>query len=500
MTELATFLVEADDVPALRQAVQHLSNLGYCETRVRERLGLADLCELPWRAVPIYRDEGLANRDPLALAIDLFLLQGTLTAPELARLFDATRRAVLVRAGLLALAADGSACARASLYPVGGRLIFSDLAWPLLPHPGLTTVPYDQVMFVGADSYWLARAVARRPISSALDLCTGSGIHALLAAAHARRVLAVDINPRAARCTRFNASALGIANLTVAVGDLFAAVPEERFDLITANPPFVPSPVNTLAFRDGGLSGDDVHQRLVTALPRYLALGGTAQIVTEFGESDEHPFADRVRAWLGNAPMDLHILRLRVHSAASYAMGHAAGSDDSYGAFLASVKAWADNLRAHGYTRVVSVLLAFKWSDPAAGPPWTRSDEVAPPSRNIGTVVETIFAAEHLVRRADLVQTLESRRLCRVGTIGLSESQVLGRDLGVSTQARVLESALHRAHALTPAERELLRRLDTPQTLADLLAQKPALKLDPAAGVALAASLLRRGLVFLVPA
>jgi hypothetical protein len=120
-------------------------------------------------------------------------------------LFAASERDLFVRAGLLAIDDTGLARARASLFPVGDRLIFSDHAWPELPHPGYATVPHDQVMFVGLDSRHLARCTTRRPFRAALDLCTGSGIHALLASTHAKQVLAVDINPRAARCTRFNA-------------------------------------------------------------------------------------------------------------------------------------------------------------------------------------------------------------------------------------------------------------------------------------------------------
>src|ERR1039458_3127783 len=114
MSERAPFLVDDADVPALRQAVSAIGRAGYCETAVRERLGLGDLCDLHWRNLPVYRDERLAERDPLALAIDLFLLQGTLTAGELDRLLPASRREVLLRTGLLEVDETGLARARAS--------------------------------------------------------------------------------------------------------------------------------------------------------------------------------------------------------------------------------------------------------------------------------------------------------------------------------------------------------------------------------------------------
>ena len=220
--------------------------------------------------------------------------------------------------------------ARASLFPVGDRLVFSDHAWPLLPHPGCVTVPDDQVMSVGTliAAGWHAPPCAG-PSARRADLCTGSGIHALLAAAHSKRVVAVDINPRAAQCTRFNSLASGASNIEVLVGDLYDPVGGERFDLITANPPFVPSPRDSLKFRDGGRSGEDVQRRIIAGLPHHLAPGGIAQIVTEFGERGDEPLADRLREWLGGAPMDIHILRLREHSAADYAIGHADGVGSS---------------------------------------------------------------------------------------------------------------------------------------------------------------------------
>src|SRR5271154_2487090 len=122
VTEAASFLVDPADVPGLRDVVSRVSGVGYSENRVRERLGLEDLADLQWRALPIYRAERLASRDLLALAIDLLLLQGVLAADELGHLFDSSQRDVLVRAGLLAIDETGLARARASLFPVGDRL------------------------------------------------------------------------------------------------------------------------------------------------------------------------------------------------------------------------------------------------------------------------------------------------------------------------------------------------------------------------------------------
>ena len=351
-------------------------------------------------------------------------------------------------------------------------------------------------MSVGADSRWLAHATARRRVAATLDLCTGSGVHALLAAAHSQRVLAVDINPRAARCTRFNAQASGAGHVEVAVGNLYEPVGEKRFDLITANPPFVPSPLDSLGFRDGGRSGEDVQRRIIEGLPRHLAPGGMAQIVTELGERGAEPIAQRLRDWLGAAPMDILILRLRVHSAASYAVGHAQGDHD-FGAFLDSVHDWAANLRRQRYTSVVSVLLAFQWSDPAAGPPWIRCEETEPPVSDAGAELEAMFTAERTARRADLPETLERGRLRRAGPIGLMDARMLGSDLRANTQARLLGTALPVVHWLDPVERELLVLLEEPLEFSELIARARGLGPDKGVILPAAGALLRRGLVLL---
>jgi hypothetical protein len=305
----------------------------------------------------------------------------------------------------------------------------------------------------------------------------------------------VDINSRAACCTRFNAQASGAANVEVLVGNLFQPVRGERFDLITANPPFVPSPMDTLGFRDGGRSGEDVQRRIVEGLPQHLAPGGVAQIVTELGERDDQSIADRLRGWLGDAPMDILILRLRVHSAANYAIGHAQGDYD-FGDFLDSVHDWSANLKKQGYSRVVSVLLAFQWSDPASGPPWTRSEETHPPLRDAGAELASMFIAERMARKADLFGLIVRSCLLRAGPIGLMESQVLGSNLCAKAKAQLLGKALPIVHWLDSVERDILLLLAEPLAWPALCALAGKALDDEAIFLAVG-SLLRRGLILM---
>ncbi|MCV7227987.1 HemK2/MTQ2 family protein methyltransferase [Mycolicibacterium komossense] len=72
------------------------------------------------------------------------------------------------------------------------------------------------------------------------DLCTGSGVAALAAAAQgAETVTAFDVSPAAVRCARGNALSAA-ANVDVHLGSWARAREFGPFDLVTSNPPYVP--------------------------------------------------------------------------------------------------------------------------------------------------------------------------------------------------------------------------------------------------------------------
>jgi methylase of polypeptide subunit release factors len=67
-----------------------------------------------------------------------------------------------------------------------------------------------------------------------MDLGTGGGIQAMLAARHAHRVVGTDINPRALAFARLAMQINGIHNVDLRQGNMFDPVREERFDLIVS--------------------------------------------------------------------------------------------------------------------------------------------------------------------------------------------------------------------------------------------------------------------------
>ncbi|MDQ3611813.1 MAG: methyltransferase [Actinomycetota bacterium] len=161
----------------------------------------------------------------------------------------------------------------------------------------------DQVLGFGAASRTLAAATPRTPVGRTLDLGTGGGVQALLAAGHSSTVVATDANPRAAGYTRLAAALNGI-HLDVRTGDLLEPVAGELFDLVVSNPPFVlgaPGGDGGVhqTYRDAGPEGDGLCRRLVTALPSVLVEGGTAVLLANWLHVEGEDGDDRVRSWFG---------------------------------------------------------------------------------------------------------------------------------------------------------------------------------------------------------
>jgi release factor glutamine methyltransferase len=129
----------------------------------------------------------------------------------------------------------------------------------------------------------------------ALDVCTGSGCVAITLARERPTctVFGSDASDDALAVARANAARLGAYNVAWRRGDLFAAIePAPRFDLVTANPPYIatdeidalPPDVRDFEPRlalEAGSGGLDVVRRLVADAPARLVEGGV--LATEVG-------------------------------------------------------------------------------------------------------------------------------------------------------------------------------------------------------------------------
>jgi len=114
----------------------------------------------------------------------------------------------------------------------------------------------------------------------AADLCTGSGAIAvhLMRAVPDADVVGVDIDERAAGCARSN-------GVDTVCADIALPLRSRAFDVVTAVPPYVPTPSLALLpsdvrrfeprrALDGGSDGLDVARRVVKAAARILRPGG----------------------------------------------------------------------------------------------------------------------------------------------------------------------------------------------------------------------------------
>jgi ribosomal protein L3 glutamine methyltransferase len=150
-------------------------------------------------------------------------------------------------------------------------------------------------MFAGAEG---ALITEPETVFTVLDLCTGSGCLAVLAAMRFgnAKVTAADLSADALEVAAVNIKTHKLEQrVSLAMGDLFAPLRGRRFDLILANPPYV-AEVEVSAFGAeysaepimahlGGRDGLDLVRRIIAGAPDHLSEDG--MLICEFGTGRE---------------------------------------------------------------------------------------------------------------------------------------------------------------------------------------------------------------------
>jgi ribosomal protein L3 glutamine methyltransferase len=149
-------------------------------------------------------------------------------------------------------------------------------------------------------------------VTRVLDLCTGSGCLAILAALRfpGATIDAVDTSKDALDVARINVAEHGLEKrIRLLRGDLYAPLGDARYDLILANPPYVDAagmaglppeclhePRRALA---GGTDGIAIVRRIIETAPRHLGeVGGLLCEVGRTREAVESAFPETSFLWL----------------------------------------------------------------------------------------------------------------------------------------------------------------------------------------------------------
>lgn len=136
-------------------------------------------------------------------------------------------------------------------------------------------------------------------VETVLDLCTGSGCLAVVAAHifSGAAVDAVELSPDAAEVAARNIKDSGHAErIELFQGDLFAPLKGKQYDLIITNPPYVDQEAMgelppeyqqepAMALFGGGADGLDIVRRILKEAPKYLTEGGA--LLCEIGRGRE---------------------------------------------------------------------------------------------------------------------------------------------------------------------------------------------------------------------
>jgi methylase of polypeptide subunit release factors len=438
-----------------------LARVGYTTERLEQALGGGRVSFGP--ADLAVHERRLAAGDPFSVLVRLFLLGSTVPAVDVEAALAALKAEVLARDGWLE-SGDGGIRATAKLVPHGDLLIASDR------DSGGPSSDSEWVPGIHPPSVTLAKLTVRRPVASALDVGTGNGIQALLAARHAEAVVATDVNPRALVFAALNADLNALSNIEFRRGSYFEPVAGERFDLITCNPPYVISPERRYAYRDGGLTGDSVSRQVVNEAAELLNEGGFAHVLINWA----HPPGDRwstLERWVDGAGCDSWLLHFGSDDPVTYAAAwlRPVARDDPE-RFRDHLAVWLDYFTGLGIEAIAHGAIILRRR--SGGRNWTRRDSVP--------LDRLEQSSEHLLRvfdAQDYLESLDDDRQLLESTFALAERHHLEQTLAcrggrAELQATVisLDEGLGFRTGIDLHTAELVPLLDGHRPLAEALA------------------------------
>jgi len=270
----------------------------------------------------------------------------------------------------------------------------------------------DHVLGVSAASLSLANVTIRRKVKTALDLGTGAGIQAFLAAGHAEHVIGTDTSPRALNFAKFNAKLNEIDNIEWRQGSLYEPAAEQKFELIVSNPPFVISPESRFIFRDTNLPGDALSEQVVCGVAERLTEGGFACILFNWHHKDKEDWDSRPQSWASNTGCDGWLICFKSINPLTYAadwLQTSVGQNSpDYGRYLDEWMAYYEQM---GIRWISAGAMVMRRRSGQAN--WFRA-HMLDKGRSMGSSggqIERIFAAEDFLEALDDDRLLLEQRL-----------------------------------------------------------------------------------------
>ena len=352
------FNIKGLSIRDLLPLFNRLKELEFTEEKIYSRLQVPDKEFILSTYLPFYLRIRMKENTLLDRLIKLFLFAMPLKNEEINDLFDRSLLDFCIKVGLIENN-DGVYSSNTDLYPCMNGFFATD-------HQFSPRFKKHHVYPLGYDSYMLARGMVNTPSENTLDLCTGSGVQAITAAKFSGKVTGVDVNPRALNFARFNALLNQVKNVKFVLGDLYEPVKNEKFDMILANPPFVPAPRQNLYFRDGNESGEGILEKIIAGIPSHLNDEGYAQIVTLLVFMKGQDYNDKLFRWLNFSHYNILTLATRYIDVEPFILGHI-NPDRKFSEYCDMVESWALNYKENNITKLADGLINIKHSRKTKG-------------------------------------------------------------------------------------------------------------------------------------
>ena len=317
--------------------------------------------------------EDLDESTPVATLLQMWQL-GASVPPEEAAGALGLPADRLVELGLVRVE-DGGTVAAEVVVTLHEGLWFACDSSRLRPH----SVPANLVMPVGGSSLSLAGCIPTGSLGTAVDVGTGCGIQAILAAGRSERVVGTDVNRRALSMARFNAWLNGSTNVEFREGSLLDPVRGEQFDIVMANPPFVVSPDSSHLYRDGDGGADEICRALVGQAGAALNPGGLGIFLVNWVRRDEHDPFESPRSWVAETGLDAVVLHHFSDDGETYARRWLESGDT--GADATELARWTEHYRSIRARAIAMGVMVVHRPEEAGRAPWFGA-HAAPLSRN----------------------------------------------------------------------------------------------------------------------